>query len=125
TQKLFEKKYLLDLYESYGLSETLIISTNCPSAKKQGSVGILLEGASVSFASDGEILVHVPWMFQGYLNVGNSTALLNGWFSSGDVGTQKEGFIYVTERKKDLIIRGGINISPKLIKDRLLTSGFF
>ena len=115
----FEDKYQLPLYESYGLSETLFVATNSPGHQQvKGSVGKLLEGVELTFCDDSEILINVPWLFLGYSNVKTEDYFDKGKFSSGDFGTLiEDSFLAITGRKKDLIIRGGINISPKRIED--------
>jgi len=115
----FEDKYQLPLYESYGLSETLFVATNFPGHQQvKGSVGKLLEGVELTFCDDSEILIGVPWMFLGYSNVKTEDFTEEGKFSSGDFGTLiEDNSLAITGRKKDLVIRGGINISPKRIED--------
>lgn len=117
TKDEFEKKYSLSLYESYGLSETLFVTTNFPNFDKSGSVGKALDDVETNFLEDGEIAIKVPWMFLGYHSM-KENQLLNGWFSSGDIGhLDANKFFIITGRKKELIIKGGINISPKKIED--------
>jgi long-chain acyl-CoA synthetase len=115
----FETKYAVSLYESYGLSETLFVSTQSPRAKgPEGCVGKILSGVSLDFKPDGEIVIGVPWMFGGYANVSSVENFENGKFISGDLGElRKEGLLFITGRKKDLIIRGGINISPRRLEE--------
>lgn len=112
----FEEKYVgIKLYESYGLSELLFIASNSPFEESlENSVGSSLEGAEISFDEDGEILVNVPWMFLGYLNVEAKPYFKDGKYKTGDIGIiERNGFLRITGRKKDLIIRGGTNISPR------------
>lgn len=115
----FEKKYAIPLYESYGLSETLFVTTNHPSIRqRENSVGELLPGVELEFAQDKEILISVPWMFLGYFNQETNDYFKHGKFISGDNGgIDSDGFLYITGRKKDLIIKGGINIGPKEIEN--------
>ena len=118
----FEQKYSISLYESYGLSETLFVTTNSPNSEKSGTVGKAIVGSEIKFIEDDEIMIKVPWMFLGYHNMKTDQLLKNGWFSSGDIGIiSNDGFYTITGRKKDLIIRGGINISPKKIEDYIKT----
>ena len=118
TKDEFEKKYSVSLYESYGLSETLFVTTNFPNSDKSGSVGKVLDNTEISFLEDNEIAIKVPWMFLGYHGMKDNQFLKNGRFSSGDIGYLSENeFFVITGRKKDLIIKGGINISPKKIED--------
>ena len=118
TKIAIEKKYNISLYESYGLSETLFVSTNSPTFNVEYGVGELLEGVDLSFCEDDEILINTPWMFLGYINIQKNQFFENEKYLSGDLGAiSQTGFLTITGRKKDLIIKGGINISPKKIQD--------
>jgi|CXWL01.1.fsa_nt_gi long-chain acyl-CoA synthetase len=118
TKTTIEKKYNISLYESYGLSETLFVTTNFPRNNNEYGVGQLLDGAELTFCSDDEILINVPWMFLGYANQAKNQFFKNGKYTSGDIGEiTQNGFLTITGRKKDLIIKGGINISPKKIEN--------
>jgi long-chain acyl-CoA synthetase len=118
TKAAFEKEYNIKVYESYGLSETLFNTTNYPMAARKDSVGKPLKDVKITFSQDGEAAIKVPWMFLGYLRAENN--LEAGRFRSGDIGEMdKDGYIFITGRKKDLIIKGGVNISPKRIEDQL------
>lgn len=129
TKQRFEQKYGIPLFESYGLSETLFVSTNHPDItdKETTGVGELLYGVELDFHKDGEILIDVPWCFLGYTNEQGEAKSCNiSIFSSGDYGElDSKGRLWITGRKKDLIIRGGINISPKRIEDLITESGIF
>ena len=109
----FENKYNVKLFQSYGLSETLFVSTNSfLIGDSQDGVGKVLNGAKVFIDKNNEILISTDWMFLGYLD-GQSDKL----FKSGDLGfVDKKGFLSVTDRIKNLIIRGGVNISPLRIE---------
>jgi long-chain acyl-CoA synthetase len=115
----FQKRYKIPLYESYGLSETLFVTTESPNEPKiEDSVGKVLEGVNLAFCEDGEIAINVPWMFLGYINDEAERYFKDGKYLSGDIGKiDKNGVLTITGRKKDLIIRGGMNISPKRIED--------
>ncbi len=95
------------IHEGYGLTETSpVIAVNTPTAHKLGTVGKPLPNVEVRIAGDGEILVRGPSVFQGYWNLPQETAnaLSGGWFKTGDVGNvDADGFLSVTDRKKDLI----------------------
>ena len=131
----FEDKYGVELLESYGLSETLFVTTNSKKIKYlPGSVGQALPGitlkieggsaAEVPLGEDGEIWIRTPFMMSGYLNYQTlqpDASDLGEWFPSGDIGHLiPNGHLFITGRKKDLIIRGGINISPRVIEDVLI-----
>ncbi len=120
----FEARYGVQLLQSYGLSETLFISTkvNDKDADKE-SVGTLLKEVHLEFSSNEEIWLDVPWMFLGYSNEKTEDYFEGQFYMSGDLGKIEEGHLYITGRKKDLIVRGGMNISPKQIEEKLLESG--
>ncbi|MGD0534558.1 MAG: class I adenylate-forming enzyme family protein [Methanoregula sp.] len=123
----FDEKYGIRLYPSYGLSETLFVATTHPAADSpDDSVGPVLDAVSLAFADDDEILICVPWMFRGYYNADTAPFFVDGYFRSGDFGRfDDRGMLKITGRKKDLIIRGGINISPRRIEDYLYRTGTF
>ncbi len=109
--------------EVYGQSEdTGPTSFNLPDNYRFGSVGPAVEGVEVKIAEDGEILVRGPNVFMGYYKEQAATdeTLVNGWLHSGDLGEFRDGFLYITGRKKDIIITaGGKNIAPKNIEAAL------
>jgi len=80
------------------------------------------QGAPVPTGADGEILTRGPELFLGYTDSGRAgTAFTDGWFRTGDIGRlDAEGYLRITDRKKDIIVRGGENISSKEIEDVLL-----
>jgi long-chain acyl-CoA synthetase len=116
----FEKKYGIILYNSYGLSETLILTSNCPPSIYNHAVGKPLSNCDIYLADDGEIHVNVPWMFLGYVGSADPY-LINGFYQTGDLGKiDSNGFLDIIGRKKNLIKKGGLNISPALIETILL-----
>lgn len=118
----FEGKYGIRLYQSYGLSETLFISTEVPEEMvSRHTVGRLLPGVEIACETDGEILIHVPWMFLGYTNADTAAYMEAGWYVSGDLGEMTaEGNLLITGRKKELIVKGGYNINPRDIENVLM-----
>jgi len=115
----------LMVLEGYGLTETTAGSTlNIPSAIKIGSVGRPVFGTQVRIESDGEIQLKGPHIFKGYWNnpsASSEVLLPEEWFASGDIGhLDSDGFLYITGRKKELIVTaGGKNVSPAVLEDRL------
>ncbi|MCA9531669.1 MAG: long-chain fatty acid--CoA ligase [Myxococcales bacterium] len=109
--------------EVYGQSEdTGPTSFNLPDRYRFGSVGPVVQGVQVKIADDGEILVQGPNLFMGYYKDQAATdeVLVDGWLHSGDLGEFRDGFLYVTGRKKDIIITaGGKNITPANIESAL------
>ena len=115
-KKKFEEKYNIKLYESYGLSEALFVSTNFPTNDNMG-VGELLDGVKID-SYKNEILINVPWMFLRYNKLKKSDFFKDDMYISGDLGElHNNKNLIITGRKKDLIIKGGMNISPKKIED--------
>ncbi len=123
----FEGKYGIVLHESYGLSETLFVSSNGPGVPyEKGGVGAVLDGVKISFGPDSEIKIDAPWNFLGYSNMDSSSFSDNGGFLSGDLGElDGRGLLFIRGRKKDLIIKGGLNISPRRIEEFVGELGFF
>ena len=110
--------------EGYGLTETAAPCTvNLPDATRIGSVGPPLPGTSVKLDDDGEILIKGIGLFRGYHNnpAATAEALDDGWLRSGDLGSlDSEGFLWITGRKKELIVTaGGKNVAPAILEDRL------
>jgi len=130
----FEARYGVRLIENYGLSETLFVTARSHTGYLQpGYVGDALPGIELRIAADdrsavptgkdGEIQILSPDLMAGYLD--DSGQLIevdpNAWFSTGDYGRlDEQGALFVTGRKKDIIIRGGVNISPAAIEEALL-----
>src|SRR5690606_14814040 len=115
------------VYNGYGMTETTSLITRSPEWQPPGSVGIRLPYSSIRLVKlndsrvvqecpsgeSGVVLVKGPQIFAGYKDkTDNSKAWIdNDWFNTGDLGYfDEDGFLYLTGRAKDLIIRGGHNI---------------
>jgi long-chain acyl-CoA synthetase len=120
--------------QGYGLTETAaLVATNPPGRERAGSVGLPVPGAEVRIVDEdglnvpvggpGEICCRSPGVMRGYWRAAETTeqALRDGWLLTGDIGYQDaDGYLYVVDRKKDLIIRGGFNVYPRDVEDALL-----
>ncbi|WP_456489043.1 fatty acid--CoA ligase [Caminibacter pacificus] len=119
------------LLEGYGLSETSpVVAVNRPELQKPGSVGPTIPGVEVKIVNDdlvevpvgeaGEIIVKGDNVMKGYYKREDATAetIINGWLLTGDIGkVDEDGYIYILDRKKDLIISRGVNIYPREIEE--------
>jgi len=131
-QHAFEKIYGIPINQMAGMSEAGWMIGNPPNKRKTGSVGTPFKykeidivdghGQICDAGKEGEILVKGKSMGLGYLNEkGGVDRFPEQGFPTGDLGyADSDGYIFITGRKKDLIIRGGINISPMEITDRLM-----
>ena len=130
----WEKNYPIPLLEGYGLTEASpVVSCNpLDGARKPGSVGLPLPGVEAQILSEdgaepprgqvGEIAVRGPNVMKGYLNAPEATAetLKDGWLHTGDLGyIDGDGYIFIVDRKKDLIISHGMNIYPREVEEAL------
>jgi long-chain acyl-CoA synthetase len=123
-----------DINEGYGCTETAsIISTTPRGQARPGSVGLpvpgvtvrieRLDGSPAEVGQDGEICVRGPLLMTEYWQARSETeqALRDGWFHTGDIGRlDADGYLYVVDRIKDLIIRGGFNVYPRDVEEVLL-----
>jgi long-chain acyl-CoA synthetase len=134
--KGFENKYNVTILEGYGLSETSPVATFSRSDKKRiaGSIGVPIWGVEVMVADEqknrvtngdvGEILIRGNNVMKGYYKKpeANAEVFHNGWFSTGDLGRiDEDGYFYIVDRTKDMIIRGGFNVYPREIEEVLVT----
>lgn len=130
----FQERYGIQIQEGYGLSETSPIASFTLSSMdlKVGSIGKPIWGVEMDIRREdgtmagadevGEIVIRGHNIMKGYYNRPDATvdAIRDGWFHSGDMGTKDaDGYFFVVDRKKDLIIRGGMNIYPSEIEEVL------
>ena len=130
----FEEKFGCKVLEGYGLSETSpVASFNHPDKeRKPGSIGTPIEGVEMKVVDDqgnevaqgevGEIVIKGHNVMKGYWNREDATAdsIKDGWFHSGDMAkVDEDGYFFIVDRKKDLIIRGGYNVYPREIEEVL------
>jgi long-chain acyl-CoA synthetase len=124
-----------EILEGYGCTETsAVISSNPPGRRRVGSVGVPIKDCDVRIlddddhslvtGEDGEICVRGPGVMSGYWNSPeeSAAALRDGWLHTGDVGhLDDDGYLFIVDRKKDLILRGGFNVFPRDVEDVLLS----
>ena len=135
-QKQFEKNTGGRLVEGYGLSETSPVTHANPvyGKRKPGSIGLPMPDTDykivdvetgeneLSVGEIGELCIKGPQVMEGYLNMPDDTAasLRDGWFYTGDIAkADEEGYTYIVDRKKDMVIAGGYNIYPRDIEEVL------
>ncbi|MBC2122455.1 o-succinylbenzoate--CoA ligase [Listeria marthii] len=117
----------IPLVQSFGMTETASQIVTLPpkdALTKIGSSGKALFPAEVKIADDGEILLKGPSITPGYLHndAATNAAFVGGWFKTGDIGyLDEDGFLFVLERRSDLIISGGENIYPTEIEHVIAT----
>jgi len=133
----FEERFAVPILEGYGLSETSPVATfnRTDRPRRAGSIGLPVWGVDVRIIRDdgsiadpderGEIVIRGHNVMKGYFRRPDATAAAidrDGWFRTGDIGVRDaDGYLYVVDRKKDMIIRGGFNVYPRELEEVLLT----
>jgi len=131
----FEEKFKVEILEGYGMSEgsPVVTFNQLDIGRKPGSIGTPVWGVEVKIVDDkgeevpvgekGEVIYRGHNVMKGYFNKpeANKKAIVNGWLHSGDVGKMDEdGFFYIVDRTKDMIIRGGLNVYPREVEDVIM-----
>lgn len=132
----FEERFKVKILEGYGLSETSPIAcfNHLDSERIPGSVGQPIQGVEVRLVDalgkqvaideEGEVIIRGHNIMKGYLNrpEANEQAMRDGWFYTGDIGRFDEnGNLFIVDRVKDMIIRGGFNVYPREIEEVFMT----
>ncbi len=132
----FEDRFKTTIYEGYGLTECSPVCVENPFGRptRPGSIGLAIPGFEVRIVNDqdedvpqgavGELIVRGPGVMKGYHNQPEATAetIRGGWLHTGDLAKMdEEGYVYIVDRKKDMIIRGGYNVYPREIEEILYT----
>jgi long-chain acyl-CoA synthetase len=131
----FEAKFKVEILEGYGMSEgsPVVTFNQTEVGRKPGSIGTPVWGVEVKIVNEqgeempvgekGEIVYRGHNVTKGYYNKpeANAQTIINGWLHSGDVGVKDEdGFFYVVDRTKDMVIRGGLNVYPREVEDVMM-----
>ena len=134
--KAFGEKFNVKILEGYGLSETSPVASfnRVDRERKPGSVGLPVWGVDIRIVDEededvpqgelGEIVIRGHNIMKGYYKKPQATAeaFRNGWFHSGDIGRKDEdGYVYIADRVKDMIIRGGFNVYPREVEETLVS----
>jgi long-chain acyl-CoA synthetase len=108
----FEERFGLTVLEGYGMTECggTATTNHAGRPRKPGSVGTPACGGEVRIGEDGEVLLRSPTLVRGH----------EGWFATGDMGRlDEDGYLYLSDRKKDVILRGGYSVYPREVEEVL------
>jgi long-chain acyl-CoA synthetase len=126
-EELIRRLPQVEIREGYGLTESsALVTSTAPGGSRLGSVGTAAPGVELRIDGDeeiGEICVRSPSVMLGYWGQPEATAeaIEDGWLRTGDLGyVDEDGYLYVVDRKKDLIIRGGFNVFPRDVEEAML-----
>jgi long-chain acyl-CoA synthetase len=132
--RAFERRFECTILEGYGLSETSPVASFNPGDRecKPGSIGVPIQGVEMKVVDDagndvrrgevGEIVIRGHNLMKGYWNRPDATdeAIRDGWFHTGDLArVDEDGYFFIVDRKKDVIIRGGYNVYPRELEEIL------
>jgi long-chain acyl-CoA synthetase len=121
--RAFEERFGCAVLEGYGLSETSPVAcfNRRDQSRKPGSIGLPVDGVELRVNDDGELAIRGHNVMKGYWNRPEATAEAldaDGWFKTGDIASvDEDGYFFIVDRKKDLVIRGGFNVYPREIEE--------
>lgn len=133
--KAFDAKFKVKILEGYGLSETSPVATfsRLDKQRKPGSIGVPVWGVELRVVDEedkdvpvgelGEIVIRGHNVMKGYYKRPEATsdAFRNGWFHTGDIGkVDEDGYYYIVDRVKDMVLRGGFNVYPREVEEVLM-----
>jgi long-chain acyl-CoA synthetase len=121
--RAFEERFDCQILEGYGLSETSPLASfnRRDRERKPGSIGLPIDGVEMKLLEDGEIAIRGHNVMKGYFRRPEDTAKAidaDGWFKTGDIGrVDEDGYFFIIDRKKEMVIRGGFNVYPREIEE--------
>ena len=118
----FESKFGVPCLESYGMTEVLLVAVNLPDqSTKSLSAGKILAEVDIREEENGDLFIRSPFSLTRYIGSAEQEAIeftAESWFPTGDIGhVDDDDYLYITGRKKDLIIHGGMNVSPRAVEE--------
>ena len=127
TLRAFAERFRCPVLEGYGMTETGTVSSNRLGKERAGSVGTPAAGIEIRVDAPagevGEVRVRGGWLMRAYWRRPEETDVVldaDGWFATGDLGyLDGDGYLFLVDRKKDLILRGGYSVYPREVEDVL------